>query len=42
VPERAMLVVDRSYVLAAAGLLALSGSPGLGARLLRAHLVAGG
>lgn len=42
VPERAMLVVDRSYVLATAGLLALSGRPGPGARLLRVHLVAGG
>lgn len=39
VPERPMLVVDRSYVLAAAGLLALAGRPGPGARLLRAHLV---
>lgn len=38
VPERATLVVDRSYVLAAAGLLALTGRSSVGARLLRSSL----
>lgn len=37
-PEHAMLVVDRSYVLAAAGLLALTGRAVPGARLLARHL----
>ena len=39
VPEHARLVIDTSYVLAPAGLLALAGRPALGARLLHANLV---
>jgi hypothetical protein len=38
VPERARCVVDESYVLAAAGLLA-GDHPDAAARLLRRHLV---
>ncbi|MDQ3450445.1 MAG: glutamate mutase L, partial [Actinomycetota bacterium] len=38
VPENARLVVDTSYVLAPAGLLALSGRVDVAARLLRANL----
>jgi len=38
VPENARLVVDTSYVLAPAGLLALTGRPGLAAHLLRSNL----
>lgn len=37
-PEQARVVVDRSYVVAAAGLLSLAGHPTVGARLLVAHL----
>ena len=38
VPERPRLVVDASYVLAPAGLLALAGRPEVAARLLRSNL----
>lgn len=38
VPDRAATIVDVSYVLAAAGLLAGAGDPGTAARLLHAHL----
>jgi hypothetical protein len=43
VPEGAALVVDQSYVLAAAGLLAMDSAAGAaaGAKLLRTHLVEG-
>ena len=38
VPEQARLVIDTSYVLAPAGLLALTGRSALAARLLRSNL----